>query len=77
MCSICNYFICPSQCPNHYDKGIYTCECCGDGICDGESYYKIGDRYFHKDCLIENYCNDDLLLLFGASPRVASRGYGR
>lgn len=74
MCSICNQFICPPDCPNHFEKGIYTCGCCGNGICDGDGYYKIGNSYFHKECLLNSYDKDELLLLCGATPRIATKG---
>ena len=73
MCSICNKLDCPTTCPNHNIKEIYRCGCCGDGICDGEGYYKIGKSYFHMECLLDNYSNDELLSLLGAGPRIATR----
>ena len=73
VCSICNHFRCPSWCPGHLGDGVFACESCGDGICDGEQYYKIGKSYFHKECIIDNFCKEDLLLLFGATPRVARK----
>lgn len=74
MCSICGQFNCASWCPFNIGKRIFTCDSCGSGICDGEKYYKIGKKYFHKECLVENYCKEELLLIFGATPRVASEG---
>ena len=71
MCSICNCFPCHGG--TACAKPIYTCGCCGEGICEGERYYQVGKSYFHKDCLAENYCNEELLALFGATPRVATR----
>ena len=67
MCSICNCS------PLVQDAAIYSCECCREGICEGERYYKVGTSYFHKECLTDNYCNEELLELFGATPRVATR----
>lgn len=76
MCSICGRYNCAAWCPNNYSKGIYTCSSCGSGICVGEKYYKIGDSYFHKECLVDNFCKEELISLFGATPRVAARVNG-
>ena len=72
VCSICEQPLCPIGCPGYSEKGIYQCGACEDGICDGESYYKIGKTYFHRECLLECYDKDELLTLFGAIPRVAT-----
>jgi len=73
VCSICNQFTCPTLCPNHREKGIYTCAECGDGISNGECYYRIGSSFFHKECLLDSYDKEELLLLFGAKPRIAEK----
>ena len=73
VCSICGQYTCAAWCPNNYDGGIFTCSSCGCGICDGEKYYKIEESYFHKKCLINNFCKEELIELFGAAPRVASK----
>jgi len=73
VCSICNHLLCPSWCPNHTGTGVFVCGSCGDSICDGESYYKVGNTYFHKECLVDNFGKEDLLSLFGATPRVARK----
>ena len=72
MCSICNQFSCPLGCPNYRELGAYACHLCGDGICNGESYYKIGASYFHKECLLDSYDKEELLSLLGALPRIAT-----
>ena len=72
MCSICNQSTCPILCPNHRENGIYTCRVCEDKICNGESYYKIDNQYYHKDCLFDSYDKEELLLLLGKKPRIAA-----
>ena len=54
------------------DRQIYSCRGCNEGISKGESYYKIGTSYFHRACLLEGYDKEELLLLLGAAPRVAT-----
>ena len=73
MCSICGSLICDTWCPNHRDEGIYTCACCDDGICDGESYYEINGKHYHKECLTENYCTSEILDMFGAKVEIARK----
>ena len=72
---MCNIFNCFSSSAHgvRSDAAIFVCESCGEEICEGERYYQVGRSYFHKDCLAENYCNEELLALFGATPRVATR----
>ncbi|MBQ8146795.1 MAG: hypothetical protein IJ039_08420 [Clostridia bacterium] len=72
MCSICNQFSCPELCPNHRGRSFYTCSHCREGICNGESYYKINGSYFHKECLLDSYDKEELLSLLGAPVRLAS-----
>ena len=69
MCSI-------RSCFSHakdIDTPVYSCSFCDEGICEGERYYKVGVSYFHEECLRDNYCNAELLKLFGATPRVATK----
>ncbi len=73
MCSIFSGFHSSNGCGVLGDEAIYICQCCGEGICEGEKYYRVGNSCFHKECLTDNYCNEELLSLFGATPRVASR----
>ena len=72
MCSICNQFSCPELCPNHGGKSIYVCSHCKEGIYNGESYYKLGSSYFHKECLLDGYDKEELLSLLGTPVRRAS-----
>ena len=69
MCSIYSGF----PLAKDVDTPVYRCGFCGEGICEGERYYKVGVTYFHKECLTDNYCNEELLKLFGATPRVATK----
>lgn len=59
-------------CPEYTERGIYTCYACKDGICNGESYYKIGALYFHRECLMDSYDKDELLRLIKGQPKTAS-----
>ena len=72
MCSICNQLVCPELCPNQGGVSIYRCSHCKEGICKGDSYYKLGNSYFHKECLLDCYDKEELLSLLGTSIRVAS-----
>lgn len=69
MCSIYSGFHELEEC----SEPIYTCACCDEGICEGEEYYRVGNSCFHWECLKDNYCNVELLELFGATPRLATR----
>ena len=69
MCSVYSRF----PLANDADLPVYRCGFCDEGICEGERYYKVGVTYFHEECLRDNYCNAELLKLFGATPRVATR----
>ena len=73
MCSVCNQFPCPVDCPEYTLPRLYTCHICEDGICDGERYYKIGAFYFHRKCLIDSSDSDELLRLLAGPARVASK----
>lgn len=49
------------------EKKCYLCE---DEICVGEEYYGIGDKDYHRNCLLEGYTKRELLDLVGVTPRV-------
>ena len=74
MCSICNDSPCAFGCPNYRQEGRYICADCQDGISNGESYYKIGTSYFHRECLLDSHDKEEILLLFGAKACVVSNG---
>ena len=71
MCSICNQIVCPIACPNQVSQGLYTCKSCGEEITVGDTYYKLGASYFHKECLLDSYDANDILTLLGVFPRTA------
>ena len=73
MCSVCNQFICPVDCPEFALPRLYTCAVCQDGICDGERYYKIGSSYFHRKCLLDSYDNEELLRLLVGPAKMATK----
>ena len=60
MCSICHSYPCNPRCPNAPDPPkVYTCEQCNDGICEGEEYVMIHDKYYHRECFEEEW--EDIL----------------
>lgn len=73
MCSICNCFSLQDGSISTPQGAIFVCGRCGEGICEGERYYNVGKSYFHKECLTDDCCNEELLSLFGVTPRVATR----
>ena len=73
MCHICNMARCPVNCPNHKEKGLYTCKICESGISASEQMYRINGAYYHKECLLDFYDKDELLALLGVRAHPASR----
>lgn len=74
MCSICGCFgQHDSWCPYNDSKRIFTCACCDEGICDGEKYIKINGKYYHEECLAENYSMSEILEMFGAKVEIARK----
>ena len=67
MCSICNQFVCHKAC-SEYEEQKRTCMLCGGTIYSSETYYKIGNGYFHDWCLTESYTKRELLSLLGVTP---------
>ena len=71
MCSICGGIQHATWCPERSDPSVFTCESCGEGICDGEQYYEINGKYYHNECLHDNYCISEILKMFGAKVEIA------
>ncbi len=32
-------------------KMLYKCQCCGEGIIDGDEFAELYDGYYHVDCM--------------------------
>lgn len=50
---------------------VHKCECCGEGICDGEYFFEINGKHYHKECILDNYCNAELLKMLGVKVEIA------
>ena len=60
MCDLCRHYPCASNCPNAPEPvAMYTCDNCGEGIFDGEHYYKIDNVADVKTLLICDECMRD------------------
>jgi hypothetical protein len=45
-------------------KTIFTCDKCGNGICEGDEYVDIDGEHYHIDCLTEMSIRE-VVKLFG------------
>lgn len=66
MCAECKQVVCPAYCPNHVAKTVHRCDACGEGICEGDTAYKVsllngGELWYCADCcgLYEVELSDD------------------
>ena len=59
MCDLCGHFPCISRCPNYEPEAVYTCDRCGVGIYDGETFYQINDISDVKTLIICEDCISD------------------
>lgn len=60
MCDLCRHEPCINNCPNAPNPiEMYTCDCCGGNIYDGEIYYKISDVPDVKTLIICEGCIRD------------------
>ena len=71
MCNICGQFNCASWCPNNYDAGVFTCESCGEGIGNVDKCFEINGKHYHKRCLINNFCKEELIEIFCGESETA------
>jgi hypothetical protein len=61
MCNICNErYGHDIWCPDYVNSELRECNECGSYIHQGQGFYKLGDLYFHKDC-INNLTATDVL----------------
>nr|WP_325241814.1 hypothetical protein [uncultured Oscillibacter sp.] len=52
MCEICHYTPCLSGCPNAPDPpAAFECHSCGEGICPGDEYARIGGAEYCERCI--------------------------
>ena len=49
----------------------FVCEQCEQGIYNGERYYEIDGKRYHKDCLIDNFSTLELLELIEIRAKIA------
>jgi hypothetical protein len=60
------------RCP--YDEGkpfLFLCQECKQGIYDGDIFYNIDGKFFHKNCIEDNYTPVDILKLVGIKEKTA------
>lgn len=54
MCEICLQSVCLKACPNAPEAtSISVCAECGDGIFQGNEYYKVGEDNYCEDCICD------------------------
>lgn len=54
MCDECRHSPCITRCPNYEEKPLFYCDRCGEGIFNGEIYYKIADMMLCEDCISDS-----------------------
>lgn len=59
--------------PHEEDHAVYTCEWCGESICEGEEYAEIDGRYYHATCIDQEMPVYEILGLFGVTVMEAVR----
>lgn len=59
MCSICHRFKCPSECPNHYEFAVGSCDDCKCDFFEGDKYIEFDTKTLCQDCLSEMTCYDE------------------
>ena len=53
------------------DKFTFVCEQCKEGIYNGERYYEINNKHYHRDCLLDNFSTSELLELMKSEAKIA------
>ena len=52
MCEYCHSYPHKSGCPNEPKaKNVYICKHCKEGIQEGEEFARIGEDFYHLECL--------------------------
>lgn len=74
MCEICHYTPCLSGCPNAPDPpAAFECHSCGEGICPGDEYARIGGAEYCERCIDDMpYCV--LIPLLGGEWKTVQEG---
>lgn len=58
MCEDCRHYPCITECPNYEENPVFTCDCCGNEIFDGEKYYLLDDIPDVKTLILCKECID-------------------
>ena len=53
------------------DRLAFVCEQCKEGIYNGERYYEINNKHYHRDCLLDNFSTSELLELMKSEAKIA------
>lgn len=53
------------------DSFAFVCEQCKEGIYNGERYYEINNKHYHRDCLLDNFSTSELLELMKSEAKIA------
>lgn len=71
MCSVCCLNPCHTRCPNAREpEPVYRCSICGEGIFEGDKYYRDGGQEICRSCM-EGMSAEEVLELFGERLRTA------
>lgn len=71
MCAECHQTPCHPCCPNAPEpQSIYTCESCGEAICEGDDFLEVNGVYYHDECAKDNAL-EILIEVFGARKGTA------
>lgn len=74
MCSVCRCTPCLSGCPNAPDPpAAFGCHDCGEDICPGDEYARIGSEEYCKYCL-DDYPHCVLIPLLGGEWKTVQDG---
>lgn len=74
MCDVCRRTPCDPRCPNAPDPiGIYTCDRCGEAICEGDTFIEEPDGDILCGGCLDNMTTDELLSEFGIVVQTAER----
>lgn len=72
MCEICGKLPCDSRCPNApEEEPIYSCERCGTGIYENETYFEAPCGPICNSCM-QDMTADDVLEMLQLSYSIAA-----
>ena len=73
MCSVCMSNPCHPRCPNAPEpEPVYTCNKCGYGIFDGDTFFDGPEGYICEECL-DDMTSDEILEMFGEKLQTAQK----